>query len=102
MKEEWKWQSGPKKTEDEDEGAVGREQKASDGTGVQESANQGLPPTTHTSCNPMPAQTPHLDSGALGETEVVLTMLCLPGIGAPGVADNDRLIEAGIEVKCQI
>lgn len=50
----------------------------------------------------MPAQTPHLDSGALGETEVVLTMLCLPGIGAPGVADNDRLIEAGIEVKCQI
>lgn len=29
-------------------------------------------------------------------------MLCLPGIGALGVADDDRLIEPGIEVKCQI
>jgi len=50
----------------------------------------------------MPAQTPHLGSGALGEAEVLITMLCLPGLGAPGVADDDRLIEAGIEVKCQV
>lgn len=48
------------------------------------------PPT-----NPLLALTPHLDSGALGETEVI-TMLFLPGTGAPGVADNGRLIEAGI------
>lgn len=48
---------------------------------------------------PHHTQTPHLDSGAPGETEVFITMLCLPGIGAPGVADDDRLTEAGIEVK---
>lgn len=50
----------------------------------------------------MLAQTPHLDNAAPEEREVAVTMLCLPGIRALGVTDNDRLIEAGIEVKCQI
>lgn len=50
----------------------------------------------------MVAQTPHLDSGAPVEREVAVTMFRLPAIGALGVADDDRLVEAGIEVKCQI
>lgn len=50
----------------------------------------------------MLAETPHLDSAAPEEREVAVTLFRLPGIGALGVTDDDRLIEAGIEVECQI
>lgn len=91
-----------------------REQAVLGGTGktvVWESADRGLPLTTHSPRTPCPythhtypmlAQTPHLDNAAPEEREVAVTMLCLPGIRALGVTDDDRLIEAGIEVKCQI
>lgn len=60
----------------------------------------GASPTSHIPHNSTLAS--HLDCGALGETEVVITMLCLPGVGALGVADDDRLVETGIEVECQV
>lgn len=66
---------------------------------VQEPANLGLPPKKDT---PHPPQSPHLDSAVPGETEVVVAVLGLPGIGAAGVADDDRLGEAGVEVKRQV
>lgn len=59
-------------------------------------------PTPHIPHNPMLAETPHLDSAAPEEREVAVTLFRLPGIGALGVTDDDRLIEAGIEVECQI
>lgn len=72
-------------------------------TMVWESANQGLPLTPHTPPYPMtPCWHPHLDSAAPEEREVADTEFRLPGIGVLGVTDNDRLVEAGIEVKCQI
>lgn len=49
-----------------------------------------------------PCWHPHLDSAAPEEREVAVTEFGLPGIGALGVTDDDRLVEAGIEVKCQI
>lgn len=66
---------------------------------VQEPANLGLPPNKDT---PQPPQSPHLDSAVPGEAEVVVAVLGLPGIAAAGVADDDRLGEAGVEVKRQV
>lgn len=36
------------------------------------------------------------------ETEMFTALLLLPVVRAQGVADDDRLFEMGVEVKCQI
>jgi len=69
------------------------------GYGVREPPNHGI---SHHLTTPIPAQSPHLDSGALVEIEMFIALLLLPVVRAQGVADDDGLIEAGVEVKRQI